>query len=128
MPVVLELGGNDPMIVLDDANLDRAAAGALWAGMSNAGQSCAGVERVYVQEGAWDGFRKRLAEGVARLRIGPDRDFDVEVGSLTSADQKKKVERVLKDAVRRAPASWPSPGCPPGFFIRSQYWKTQTAR
>ena len=57
VPVVLELGGNDPMIVLDDANLDRAAAGALWAGMSNAGQSCAGVERVYVQEGAWNGFR-----------------------------------------------------------------------
>lgn len=101
VPVVLELGGNDPMIVLDDANLDRAAAGALWAGMSNAGQSCAGVERVYVLAGAWDGFRARLVDRVAQIRVGPDRDFDVDVGPLTSADQKKKVAAVLKDALKK---------------------------
>ncbi len=101
VPVVLELGGNDPMIVLDDANLDRAAAGALWAGMSNAGQTCAGVERVYVQEEAWEGFRQRLVDQVSRLRVGPDRDFEVEVGSLTSGEQKKKVEGVLRDALKK---------------------------
>ena len=101
VPVVLELGGNDAMIVLNDANLDRAAAGALWAGMSNAGQSCAGVERVYVEEGAWDGFRQRLAVQVAKIRVGPDRNFDVEVGSLTSDEQKKKVEAILKDALKK---------------------------
>ena len=116
VPVVLELGGNDPMIVLDDANLDRAAAGALWAGMSNAGQSCAGVERVYVQEGAWDGFRKRLADRVAKIRVGPDRDFDVEVGSLTSEDQKKKVTGVLKDAVRKGARIVAQTGPSSGLF------------
>ena len=101
VPVVLELGGNDPMIVLDDANLDRAAAGALWAGMSNTGQSCAGVERVYVERGAWEGFRQRIKEQVERLRVGHDGGFDVEVGSLTSEAQKKKVAAVVEDAVKK---------------------------
>jgi succinate-semialdehyde dehydrogenase/glutarate-semialdehyde dehydrogenase len=116
VPMVLELGSNDPMIVLDDANLDRAAAGALWAGMSNAGQSCAGVERIYVQEGAWDGFRQRLVDQVSRLRVGPDKDFDVEVGSLTSEEQKKKVSGVLKDAVKKGARVVAQSGPTSGLF------------
>jgi acyl-CoA reductase-like NAD-dependent aldehyde dehydrogenase len=101
VPVVLELGGNDPMIVLDDANLDRAAAGCLWAGMSNAGQSCGAVERVFVEEGAYAGFRDRLVQRVGKLRLGPDRAFDVEVGALTTSEQKRKVEAVVSDAVKK---------------------------
>jgi succinate-semialdehyde dehydrogenase/glutarate-semialdehyde dehydrogenase len=101
---------------LDDANLDRAAAGALWAGMSNAGQSCAGVERVYVQEGAWDGFRQRLVEQVSHLRVGPDKSFDVEVGSLTSQEQKKKVEGVLRDAVKKGAGIVAKTGMASGLF------------
>jgi succinate-semialdehyde dehydrogenase/glutarate-semialdehyde dehydrogenase len=116
VPVVLELGGNDAMIVLDDANLDRAAAGALWAGMSNAGQSCAGVERVYVQEGAWEGFRQRLVDRVAMLRVGPDTDFDVEVGSLTTAEQKTKVKGVLRDAVKKGAGILAQTGPSSGLF------------
>jgi succinate-semialdehyde dehydrogenase/glutarate-semialdehyde dehydrogenase len=116
VPVVLELGGNDAMIVLDDANLDRAAAGALWAGMSNAGQSCAGVERVYVQEGAWDGFRRRLVDRVSRLRVGPDRDFDVDVGSLISTEQKKKVEGILRDALKKGARIVAQTGSSSGLF------------
>ena len=116
VPVVLELGGNDPMIVLDDANLDRAAAGALWAGVSNAGQSCAAVERVYVQQGAWEGFRQRLADRVAKIRVGPDRDFDVEVGSLTSEEQKKKVTGVLRDAVKKGARIVAQAGPSSGLF------------
>jgi succinate-semialdehyde dehydrogenase/glutarate-semialdehyde dehydrogenase len=116
VPVVLELGGNDPMIVLDDANLDRAAAGAVWAGMSNTGQSCAGVERVYVQEGAWDGFRQRLVDRVARLRVGPDRDFDVDVGSLASEEQKKKVTGILKDALKKGARIVAQTGPSAGLF------------
>ncbi len=73
IPVSLELGGNDPMIVLEDANLERAAAGALWAGLSNAGQSCAGVERIYVAEPVYQRFRDLLADGIRKLRVGPDR-------------------------------------------------------
>jgi acyl-CoA reductase-like NAD-dependent aldehyde dehydrogenase len=116
VPVVLELGGNDPMIVLDDANLDRAAAGAVWAGMSNTGQSCAGVERVYVQEGAWDGFRQRLAERVTRLRIGPDKDFNVDVGSLASEEQKMKIASILKDALKKGARIVAQAGPSDGLF------------
>jgi succinate-semialdehyde dehydrogenase/glutarate-semialdehyde dehydrogenase len=101
VPVVLELGGNDAMIVLDDANLDRAAAGALWGGMSNAGESCAGVERVFVEEGAWEGFRERLAAMVRLIRVGADSDFEVEVGALISREQMRKVDGMVRDAVRK---------------------------
>jgi len=116
VPVVLELGGADAMIVLDDANLPRAAAGALWAGMSNAGQSCAGVQRIYVQAGAWDGFRRELAVQVAKIRVGPDRDFDVEVGSLTSEEQKKKTDAALRDAVRKGAKVLARAGGSSGLF------------
>jgi acyl-CoA reductase-like NAD-dependent aldehyde dehydrogenase len=116
VPVVLELGGNDPMIVLSDANLDRAAAGCLWAGFSNAGQSCAGVERVFVEAGAYDGFRDRLAVRVRSLRVGADSDFDVEVGSLTSADQKRKVEALVSDAMRKGARVVAQTGPSSGLF------------
>jgi succinate-semialdehyde dehydrogenase/glutarate-semialdehyde dehydrogenase len=59
------------------------------------------VERVFVEEGAYAGFRDRLVQRVGRLRVGPDRDFDVEVGALTSAEQKRKVEAVVSDAVKK---------------------------
>ena len=117
VPVVLELGGNDPMIVLDDANLDRAAAGALWAGMSNAGESCAGVERVFVEEAAWEGFRDRLATMVSSIRVGPDSDFNVEVGALISEEQMRKVDGMVRDAVRKgARIVAQSPAPPSGLF------------
>ncbi len=117
VPVVLELGGNDAMIVLDDANLDRAAAGALWGGMSNAGQSCAAVERVFVQEGAWDGFRRRLVERVARLRTGPDQAFDVEMGPLVSAEQKARVEAMVRDALDKGAGIVAQAGSASGSFF-----------
>jgi succinate-semialdehyde dehydrogenase/glutarate-semialdehyde dehydrogenase len=99
VPVSLELGGSDAMIVLDDANLDRAVGGALWAGASNAGQSCAAVERIFVEEKVYAAFRTKLARGVAGLRVGPDRDFDVDVGSLSSPAQKRKVDGIVKNAL-----------------------------
>lgn len=116
VPVVLELGGNDPMIVLDDADVERAAAGCLWAGMSNAGQSCAAVERVFVEEGAYARFRERLVDRVARLRVGPDRDFDVEIGALTTAEQKRKVEAVVSDAVKKGARIIGRAGISTGLF------------
>jgi acyl-CoA reductase-like NAD-dependent aldehyde dehydrogenase len=116
VPVSLELGGSDAMIVLDDANLDRAAAGALWAGASNAGQSCAAVERVFVEERAYQGFRDRIARRVAELRVGPDRDFDVDVGSLSSPAQKQKVVRIVKEALRQGARVVASIGPSRGLF------------
>ncbi len=100
-PVVLELGGNDAMIVLDDAGVSRAAAGAAWAGLSNAGQSCAGVERVFVEEGIYDEFRDALVGLVETLRVGPDVSFDVDIGSLTQPSQKRKVEDCVSDALAK---------------------------
>ncbi|HUJ73714.1 MAG TPA: aldehyde dehydrogenase family protein [bacterium] len=117
VPVVMELGGADAMIVLEDANLVRAAAGALWAGMSNAGQSCAGVQRVFVTAGAWEGFRTRLAEQAGRLRVGPDLDFGVDVGSLVSAEQKRLVQAALKDAVRKGARVLAEAGPTAGLFL-----------
>jgi acyl-CoA reductase-like NAD-dependent aldehyde dehydrogenase len=99
VPVSLELGGSDAMIVLDDANLERAVGGALWAGVSNAGQSCCAVERVFVVENVYEAFREKLAKRVAGLRVGPDRDFEVDVGSLSSPAQKRKVDALVKDAL-----------------------------
>src|SRR5690606_8807774 len=71
-PVSVELGGKDAALVCADADLDRAVAGIIWAGLSNAGQSCGGIERVYVARAVYDAFLERLATRVAQLRIAPD--------------------------------------------------------
>jgi succinate-semialdehyde dehydrogenase/glutarate-semialdehyde dehydrogenase len=98
LPISLELGGNDAMIVLRDADLERAAGGALWAGFSNAGQSCAGVERIYVERDVYEPFVNLLKEKVSALRQGNDADFNVDVGSLTMAEQLHTVLRHIQDA------------------------------
>lgn len=116
VPVSLELGGSDAMIVLDDANLDRAVGGALWAGASNAGQSCAAVERLFVVEKVYGAFREKLVRRVAGLRVGPDRDFDVDVGSLSSPAQKKKVDGIVKDALAHGARIIATSGPSEGLF------------
>jgi succinate-semialdehyde dehydrogenase/glutarate-semialdehyde dehydrogenase len=103
-PVSLELGGNDPMVVCPDAHLERAAAGALWAGYSNAGQSCGGVERIYVHADIYHAFVDKLAEKVRTLRIGPDNDHHVDMGAMTTTAQMETVRRHIDDAVRRGAA------------------------
>lgn len=97
-PVCLELGGNDPMLVTPKANLDRAAAGAVWAGLSNCGQSCGGVERIYVHQEVYKPFLDRLAARVKALRVGPDVDFGVDLGAMTTKKQMDAVEAHIKDA------------------------------
>jgi len=103
LPLCLELGGNDAMIVLRDANLQRAAAGAAWAGISNCGQSCAGVERIYVERPAYAEFVKLLRERVETLRQGSDRegDADADFGSLTLERQLRRVRAHLEDALAK---------------------------
>jgi len=100
-PLVLELGGNDPMIVLEDADLNRAAGGAVWAGMSNTGQSCGSVERLYIHEGVYDRFLEILKAKVEALRVGPDRDFDTDMGCMTTQRQIDTVELHIEDALGR---------------------------
>jgi acyl-CoA reductase-like NAD-dependent aldehyde dehydrogenase len=99
-PVSLELGGKDPMIVLADADIDRAANAAAWGGMVNSGQLCISVERIYVEEPAYDEFVAKLTEEVGRLRQGADgRKPEKDVGAMTSPNQSAVVEDHVDDAL-----------------------------
>ncbi|MCG8316088.1 MAG: aldehyde dehydrogenase family protein [Pseudomonadales bacterium] len=100
-PLSLELGGNDPMIVLDDADLERATNGAAWAGFQNAGQSCGGVERVYVHESIYDEFVALLAKKTRALRHGQGTSHQVDIGSLTTRGQLNTVEQHVEDALQK---------------------------
>lgn len=100
-PLVLELGGKDPMIVCDDANLERAANGALWAGLQNSGQSCGAVERIYVDEKVYEPFLKLLKEKIEILRVGRDTGFNVDIGSMTTKKQLDTVKAHLDDALKK---------------------------
>ena len=96
--IVLELGGKDPMVVLDDADLDLAARGAVWAAFMNTGQSCASIERVYVDEKIAEPFTARVLELTRSLRVGNPLDSDVDVGPMTTKEQRDVVEEHLADA------------------------------
>jgi len=98
IPISLELGGKDAMIVLKDADLDRAAGACVWGALMNSGQVCTSIERVYVEEAVYQPFLDRVVERVRKLRQGPS-DATVELGSMTSAAQIDKVEAQVRDAV-----------------------------
>jgi acyl-CoA reductase-like NAD-dependent aldehyde dehydrogenase len=99
-PVSLELGGKDAMIVLSDADLDRAANAAAWGGMMNSGQICMSTERIYVEEPVYDAFLDKLTAEVGRLRQGPDTEADPkDVGAMTSPNQTAIVEDHVADAL-----------------------------
>lgn len=100
-PLVLELGGNDPMIVCEDADLERAAGGAVWAGLSNAGQSCGGVERVYVDEKVYEPFMTILKQRVEALRVGPDTGHETDMGAMTTQRQIDTVNHHIADALEK---------------------------
>lgn len=99
IPVTMELGGKDPAIVLEDADLDRAAAGIAFGAFFNAGQTCISVERAYVVDGVYDAFIERLTEVVETLRAGSGDDVDV--GPMTTEPQLEIVEGQLADAIDR---------------------------
>lgn len=101
VPLSLELGGKDPMIVLNDADLERATNGAAWAGYQNAGQSCGGVERIYVQSGAYQKFVDLLAKKTQAMRHGADTDFNVDMGAVTTKDQLGTIKSHLTSAVKK---------------------------
>jgi acyl-CoA reductase-like NAD-dependent aldehyde dehydrogenase len=111
-PVSLELGGNDAMLVCADADLDRAAAGAVWAGMQNCGQSCGGVERIYVHQAVYEGFMEKLGERVRALRVGPDLAFDVDMGAMTTKGQMETVRRHVQDALEKGAEIYAQSPCP----------------
>lgn len=101
-PVLLELGGKDPMIVCADADLDRAAAAAAWGGCLMTGQVCMSVERVYVEAPVAEAFTAKLVEEVRRLRTGTNgAAAEIDFGPFTSPRQIEIVERHLADAVAK---------------------------
>lgn len=91
-PVVLELGGKDPMIVLEDANLDLAARAAVWGAFCNSGQSCSSVERLYVHSSVADTLSSKIVSIVKDLKQGPGDSEDVSIGAMSSERQLNIVE------------------------------------
>jgi acyl-CoA reductase-like NAD-dependent aldehyde dehydrogenase len=100
IPCSLELGGKDPAVVLADADLERAANGIAWGGMTNSGQVCVSIERVYVEAPVYDEFVAKLTDKVGRLRQGKDDDrYRFDVGAMATAAQRDIVARHVDEAV-----------------------------
>ena len=116
-PISLELGGKDPMIVLEDADVDLAAHAAVWGAFFNAGQTCVSVERVYVMEQVYDAFVDAVVKDVQNLKMGSGEGFDF--GSLIDDSQVAVVERHVADAIAkggRALTGGKRPSGPGSFY------------
>jgi acyl-CoA reductase-like NAD-dependent aldehyde dehydrogenase len=105
-PVVAECGGKDALLVGADADLDAAADAAAWGAMSNAGQTCIGIERVYVADAVYHTFLERLTQRVSGLR--PGFDPEASYGPMTSSAQGEIVAKHVTDALARGGRSWGS--------------------
>jgi acyl-CoA reductase-like NAD-dependent aldehyde dehydrogenase len=119
--VTVELGGKDAMLVLADANLPRAAAGALWAGCAGAGQARGSIERVYVAREVYERFLKNLIDGAGALRVGNPADPRTDVGPLGSARRVEHVSALVKEALEEGATlhcggPLNPPGCQEGSF------------
>jgi acyl-CoA reductase-like NAD-dependent aldehyde dehydrogenase len=101
LPVVLELGGKDPMLVLDDADVDVASSAAVWGAFVNAGQACLSVERCYVHRNLYESFAKACAEKTKQLRVGNGMDAHTDVGPMIQERQVRIVESHVEDAKAR---------------------------
>jgi succinate-semialdehyde dehydrogenase/glutarate-semialdehyde dehydrogenase len=101
LKVSMELGGNAPFLVFEDADLDAAVDGAMIAKMRNVGEACTSANRFHVHESVAEQFGKRLAERMSSLRIGHGSEDGVEVGPLIDAAQRDKVDELVQDAVDR---------------------------
>ncbi|MEV4745044.1 succinic semialdehyde dehydrogenase [Streptosporangium sp. NPDC049248] len=97
----LELGGKNPMLVLDDADLDIATQGALRACFTNAGQLCLSIERLYVHDSVYDAFVEKFVRQVRNMRLGAGLDWNVQMGSLSSQRQLEAVGAQVDDAVAK---------------------------
>jgi acyl-CoA reductase-like NAD-dependent aldehyde dehydrogenase len=100
-PVLLELGGKDPAIVCHDADVDRAVAGTLWAAVAGAGQTCAAVERVYVDRRIYDTYLARLVAAAEEVRPGNPLDPSTQIGSMSSEAQYEIVMAQIEDATSK---------------------------
>jgi acyl-CoA reductase-like NAD-dependent aldehyde dehydrogenase len=115
-PVLMELGGKDPMIVAEDADVDAAAEAAVFGALTNTGQACISIERIYVAEQVYDRFVDKVVEEVGKVKVGGD---DADLGAMTSPQQVTIVKDHLEDALRRgARALTGGPDAITGSFIQ----------
>jgi aldehyde dehydrogenase (NAD+) len=98
IPVELELGGKDPMIVFEDVNIDRAVAGAVWGGFTTTGQSCTSVERLFVHTDIYEQFKQTLVKETLKLTLGTDKDGSKDIGAVTTKAQVEEIARQVADA------------------------------
>jgi acyl-CoA reductase-like NAD-dependent aldehyde dehydrogenase len=96
---VLELGGKDAMLVCADANLPNAVSGCVWGGFANAGQTCSGIERVYVVRDVAERFTEGVVESARALRVGDPTEWKTEIGPMVSREQYDAVRELVDDAV-----------------------------
>jgi len=99
--LALELGGNAPLLVFDDADLERAIEGVMANKYRNAGQTCVCANRIFVQSGIYDVFVARLTQAVANLKVGAGTESGVSIGPLINAKAVEKVDRLVKDALSK---------------------------
>ncbi len=99
IPVSLELGGNDSMIVCKNADIDRAVGGAIWGGFQNSGQSCGGIERIYVEAQVYDVFMDKLKKRVNGLYAGAGSEYSNDLGFITTNKQAETVREHIQDAL-----------------------------
>ncbi|MGA9308371.1 MAG: aldehyde dehydrogenase family protein [Candidatus Sulfotelmatobacter sp.] len=101
LPVVLELGGKDPMLVLDDADVGVASSAAVWGAFVNTGQACLSVERCYAHRSLYESFLHACVEKTKKLRVGPGLDGETDIGPMIHQRQLRIVEAHVEDAVAR---------------------------
>src|SRR3954469_12762390 len=97
----LELGGKNPMIVLEDANLDEVVQGAIFGAFGNTGQICMHIERMYLPESRYDEFRDRFVAATEALKVDAAYDFGPDMGSLVSPDHLERVKSHVEDAIAK---------------------------
>lgn len=101
IPCSLELGGKDPMIVLKDADVSKAAAAALRGGMENTGQICISTERVFVEAPVYDEFLQALQKWHRKFKVGMDKSFNMHMGSMTNEREFERVQHHVQDAIEK---------------------------
>ena len=98
IPVELELGGKDPMVVFEDVNIERAVAGAIWGAFTTTGQSCTSVERLFVHEEIYDKFKQTLVKETLKLTQATDDDGNADIGPMTTKRQVETIAAQVADA------------------------------
>jgi acyl-CoA reductase-like NAD-dependent aldehyde dehydrogenase len=99
VPSQLELGGKDPAVVAADCNLERTARGVVWGAFMNTGQTCASIERAYVERPVYEKFLRRVVELTRSLRMGDPFDPHTDIGPMTTGEQRDEVHRQVKEAL-----------------------------